>query len=351
MRVLVTGATGFVGRHLVRALLWGDHAVRAFGRDPQVCAALRGDGAEVVRGELRDAEAVAAACDGVDAVYHVGALSAPWGKRADFYAVNVTGTSHVLAGCRLHGVRRLIHVSSPSVVFSGRDVVNSDEAAPYPRRFLCGYSWSKKLAEDLVRGSGVPGVIVRPKAVFGPGDTSLLPRLADRARAGRLPQIGRGDNLVDLTYVDNVVEALLLALTADAPLGRTYTVTNGEPVRLWDTIGLVLRRLGLGIDLRRVPYWLAYVIAAGLEWKARLFGGEPTLTRYLAAILGRTQTYDISAARRDLGYRPVVSIAEGLERTLAAWTEWPSHAAEDAARGAGCPPPVPGNPRSRLIVG
>jgi nucleoside-diphosphate-sugar epimerase len=316
MRILVTGATGFVGRHLVRALLRRDHAVRAFGRDPQACAGLKDEGAEVLRGDLRDAEAVDAACDGAEAVYHVGALSAPWGKLADFCAINVNGTRHVLAGCQAHGVRRLIHISSPSVVFSGRDVINSTESASCPRRFLCDYSWSKKLAEDLVRGSGVPAVIVRPKAVFGPGDTSLLPRLVDRARAGRLPQVGSGDNLIDLTYVDNVVEALVLALTADAAPGRTYTVTNGEPVRLWDTVRQVLGRLGIAPKLRRVPYRLAYMIAAGLEWKARLFGGEPALTRYLAAILGRTQTYDITAARRDLGYRPVVSVAAGLERTL-----------------------------------
>jgi nucleoside-diphosphate-sugar epimerase len=316
MRILVTGATGFVGRHLVRALLGRDHAVRALGRDPQACAELRDEGTEVLRGDLCNAEVVMAACESVHAVYHVGALSAPWGKRADFHAINVEGTAHVLAGCQAHRVQRLIHISSPSVVFSGRHVINSTEDAPYPRRFLCDYSWSKKLAEDLVRDSRVPAVIVRPKAVFGPGDTSLLPRLVDRARAGRLPQIGTGDNLIDLTYVDNVVEALLLALTAEAAPGRTYTVTNGEPVRLWDTIRLVLRRLGLATNLRHFPYRLAYLIAAGLEWRARLVGGEPALTRYLAAILGRTQTYDISAAQRDLGYRPVVSVDEGLERTL-----------------------------------
>ena len=321
MRILVTGATGFVGRHLVRALLRRDHVVRAFGRDPVAGRELEVEGAEVTRGDLRDRAAVFAACDGMEAVYHVGALSAPWGRRADFHAINVAGTGHVLAGCRTHGVRRLIHVSSPSVVFSGRDVIQSTEAAPYARRFLCDYSWSKKLAEDLVNSSGVPAVILRPKAVFGPGDTSLLPRLTSRARAGKLPQIGSGENVIDLTYVDNVVAAMLLALTEEAALGHTYTITNGESVRLWDTIRLVLRRLGLNTNLRRIPYRLAYIFAAGLEWKARLFGGEPTLTRYLAAILGRSQTYDITAARRDLGYRPVVSVAEGLERTLAAWSE------------------------------
>ena len=320
MRILVTGGTGFVGRHLVRALLRRDHIVRVLGRDPASCRELEAEGVEVMRGDLRDAPVVVSACDGIDAVFHVGALSAPWGRRADFHAINVEGTGHVLAGCRAHGVRRLIHFSSPSVVFSGRDIVDATEEAPYPRRFLCDYSWSKKLAEDLVRASDVPAVIVRPKAVFGPGDASLLPRLVNRARAGRLPQIGAGDNLIDLTFVDNVVEALLLALTAETAIGRTYTITNGEPVRLWDTIRLVLKQLGLGTELRRVPYRLAYVVAGCLEWKARLFGGEPTLTRYLTAILGRTQTYNIAAARRDLGYRPVVSIAEGLDRTLDAWT-------------------------------
>jgi 2-alkyl-3-oxoalkanoate reductase len=321
VHILVTGATGFLGGHLVRALVERGHVVRGLGRNPEACRALAESGVQIVRADLGDALAVQEACDGIDAVYHVGALSAPWGRRADFYRSNVAGTAHVVAGCQRHAVRRLIHISSPSVVFDGRDHENAIEAAPYPRRFLSVYAETKKLAEDIVHeahASGLDTVIVRPKAIFGPGDTTLLPRLVRAAQEGRLPQIGAGRNRVDLTYVDNVVHALLLALDAPGVAGQTFTITGGESVLLWKLIRDVLLRLDVADRLRRVPYHVAYALAAASELRARLFGGEPVLTRYSVAVLGRTQTYDISAARRTLGYEPVVSVAEGVERSLAA---------------------------------
>src|SRR5262249_46317462 len=161
---------------------------------------------DVVRADLRDRVAVAAACAGVDAVCHVGALSAPWGRAADFHAVNVGGTENVIVGCRAHGVGRLVYASSPSVVFDGRDHRALTEDAPYPRRLMSVYSLTKKIGEDRVRAASAAGlatVTIRPKAVFGPGDASLLPRLLLAARKKRLPQVGDGRNLVDLTYVEN----------------------------------------------------------------------------------------------------------------------------------------------------
>lgn len=161
-------------------------------------------------------------------------------------------------------------------------------------------------------------VILRPKAIFGPGDTSLLPRLLVAAQSNRLPQIGNGANRVDLTYVDNVVNAILSALERSEVAGGVYTITNGESPCLWDVIRYVLRELGLNDRLRRVPYAAAYAAAACMEAKSALTGREPLLTRYTVAVLGRTQTYDISAARRDLHYTPQVSVANGIERTIAA---------------------------------
>jgi nucleoside-diphosphate-sugar epimerase len=317
MHVLVTGATGFVGRPLVAALLRRGDRVRALGRNAAVCAELEQAGADVIRADLRDRAAVVAACPGVDAVIHAGALSAPWGRDADFHAVNVGGTENVLAGCRAHGVGRLVYVSSPSVVFDGRDHHHITEDAPYPRRLMSVYSVTKKVGEERVRAAGLAAVVIRPKAVFGPGDTSLLPRLLRAARTGRLPQVGDGRNRVDLTYVENVVDALLLALEAKAAVGKTYTITNGEHVPLWDLVKTVLRRLGVGAALRPAPYRVVYALAGLMELRAALFGGEPLLTRYTAALLACTQTYNIAAARRDLGYAPRVSVAEGVERTLA----------------------------------
>jgi len=319
MNILITGGTGFLGQHLARALLEQGHQVRLLGRDMAPARALITAGALPIVADLRDRAAVIAACAGLDAVYHVGALSAPWGRRADFFAINVDGTAAVLAGCRSHAVRRVIYVSSPSVVFDGRDHCDLTEVAPYPRRFASVYSLTKKLGEDLVNAANwCESVIVRPKAIFGPGDRALLPRMIAAARQGRLPQVGDGRNLVDLTYVENVADALVLALDAEAARSKTYMITNDEHIQLWDVIRSVLRRLGIPANLRRVPLTAALVAAGLMECRAALTGREPLLTRYSAAILGRTQTYDISAARRDLGYAPRISVAAGIERTLAA---------------------------------
>jgi nucleoside-diphosphate-sugar epimerase len=218
-----------------------------------------------------------------------------------------------------HGVRRLAYISSPSVVFDGTDQVDLTELAPYPKRFTSIYSKTKKLGEDLVnaaRGSGPETVILRPKAIFGPGDTALLPRLLLAARRNRLPQIGDGLNRVDLTYVDNVVDGTLAALDSPRVVGKTYTLTNGESPLLWEVIREVLRRSGLRADLRQIPVSVAYSAAAVMEAASAFTRREPLLTRYSVLILARTQTYDISAARRDLGYAPRISIAEGVERTV-----------------------------------
>lgn len=329
MEILITGGTGFLGQHLVRALLTKGHRVHILGRNfaqPQIRELLAG-GAIPISADLRDKTAVGAACAGIDVVCHAGALSAPWGRRVDFFEINVGGTEAVLAGCQAHGVRRLIYVSSPSVVFDGRDQLLVTEDVPYPRhphRFTSIYSLTKKLGEDRVNAAAATGlqtVILRPKAIFGPGDQSLLPRLIAAARQRRLPQIGDGRNLVDLTYVENVVHAIILACDGQAAIGKTYTITNDEHVPLWDVIRSVLSRLDLSTNLRQVPLPVALAAASVMELRAALTGKEPLMTRYSAAILARTQTYDISAARRDLEYIPCVSIADGTERTLAALVE------------------------------
>jgi 2-alkyl-3-oxoalkanoate reductase len=321
MRILVTGGTGFLGQHLVSRLLTHGHQVQMMGRNMAVAKALIDLGAIPFIADLRDQSAVMRACQSIDVVYHVGALSAPWGKRSDFYAINVGGTEAVIMGCRTHDVRRLIYVSSPSVVFDGSDQHCVTEDVPYPYRFASIYSLTKKLGEDRVNAvsaQGLETVILRPKAIFGPGDQALLPRLISAAQQGRLPQIGNGRNLVDLTYVENVVHALILALDAQTAAGKTYTLTNDEHVPLWNVIRHVLQRLALPTRLRKVS--LAAVLAAAglMELRATFSGKEPLLTRYSAAILARTQTYDIRAAKHDLGYAPIISVAEGIERTLEA---------------------------------
>lgn len=322
MNILVTGGTGFLGQHLVRALLLEGYVVRLMGRNlgSHDVQELLAAGAEPVKADLRDHAAVVEACRGAEVVFHVGALSAPWGLRSEFFSTNVEGTRSVIEGCRVHDVKRLVYVSSPSVVFDGRDQHDLGDDAPYPRRFASVYSLTKKLGEDLVNRAAphIQTVILRPKAMFGPGDVALLPRLITAARRGRLPQIGNGLNRVDLTYVDNVVHALLLSLSAPQAVGKTYTITNDEHPLLWEVIRYALDYLGLSTQLRRVPLPVAIAAAGAMEAVAAVTGKEPTLTRYSAAILARTQTYNIEGARSDLGYAPQVSFAEGMQRTLEA---------------------------------
>ncbi|HXR65804.1 MAG TPA: NAD-dependent epimerase/dehydratase family protein [Ktedonobacteraceae bacterium] len=319
MNILVTGGTGFLGRHLAAALLERSAKVFLLGRNFAPVEDLLAKGAVPVEADLRDGAAVREACKGMEVVYHAGALSAPWGKRADFFATNVGGTEALLAGCQKYAVRRLVSVSSPSVVFDGGDQFQASEQVAYPRRFTSVYALTKKLGEDRVRAASATGletVILRPKAIFGPGDQTLLPRLISAARQQRLPQIGDGRNLVDLTYVGNVVHALFLAAESSNAVGKTYTITNGEHAPLWEVIRDVLQRLGLRNQLRAIPLALALSAASLMEARSALTGIEPLLTRYSVLILARTQTYDISAAQRELGYTPQISLADGIARTL-----------------------------------
>jgi nucleoside-diphosphate-sugar epimerase len=319
MRVLVTGATGFLGRRLAAALVEHGHQVRILVRNPGVDGAVI-EGVEIRRGDLRDPASVIAACEGMEIVQHAGALSSPWGPKSEFFATNVGGTQAIIDGCQRYNVRRLIYVSSPSVVFDGRDQHNLTEAAPYPATSVSVYSQTKQLGEDLVNAAsgGLETVILRPKAIFGPGDRALLPRLLATAQTGRLPMIGDGRNLVDLTYVENVVEAMRLAMTADAAVGKTYHITNDEHALLWRLVRHILQELKLPPPRLRISLPTALAAAGAMEQIARVTGREPTLTRYSALILARTQTYNIAAAKRDLGYTPPVSLEEGFERTLSA---------------------------------
>ncbi len=318
MCYLITGGTGFLGSHLVSALQARGDKVVAMGRDLERCAALARQGVRTIRCDLGDKEAVTAGFERAEVVFHVAALSAPWGNYRDFHSANVTGTQNVIDAALRSGVRRLILVSSPSVTFDGGDQVRTDEMKAYPRQFLSPYQLTKKLAEDLVnkvRGQ-IESVILRPKGIFGPGDRALLPRLIAAARTGQLRQIGDGSNRVDLTYVGNVVDALLLAADSSRASGHTYIITNGEHVLLWPLLRRVFAAVGCDTNLRVTPRRIAHVIAAAMEWRARWTGVEPPLTRFAVALLGRTQTYSIEAARRDLEYAPRVSVDEAIETTL-----------------------------------
>ena len=321
MKALVTGGGGFLGQAIVRGLRRRGAEVRSFSRHSH--GALDALGVEQRAGDLADSEAVAAAVQGCDIVFHVAARPGIWGDYEEYHRPNVLGTQNVIAACRAHGVRRLVYTSSPSVVFDGRDMEGVDESVPYPPDFEAHYPKTKALAERLVREANdaqLATVSLRPHLIWGPGDNHLLPRLVARARAGQLARIGSRSNLIDTVHVDNAADAHLLAAERLAPgspvAGKVYFISQGEPVPMWEMVNRLLRAAGAPPVTRTVPVWLALLLAWGFETAHRLTGNarEPRLTRFLVHELSTAHWFDISAARRDLGYAPVISIAEGLER-------------------------------------
>ena len=289
-------------------------------------------GARFVRGALDDAKAIAVACTGVETVFHVAAKVGVWGRYDDFFRTNVLGTRAVLAGCRTHGVRHLVYTSTPSVVYNGRDLAGADESLPLTADCPSPYPLSKAIAEREVLAANSPTlrtVALRPHLIWGVGDPHLVPRVLARARAGRLRIIGSGRNKVDMVHVTNAVDAHMLAeaaLARSSPLpdarpaaGRAYFITNGEPVVLWEWINGLLRALGQPPVTRRISLRTALALGAVCEfvWSVLPLYDEPPMTRFIAAELAKDHWFDLDAARRDLGYRPRVSMAEGTAELVA----------------------------------
>lgn len=321
MFALVTGGGGFLGQYIVEQLVARGDRVRSLARGHY--PALAGLGVDCVRADLRDAAAVRRACAGVDAVFHTAAVAGIWGPWQDYFDINVLGTRHVLEGCRQHGVPRLVFSSSPSVTFDGRPQEGVDESAPYPTRWLCHYQHTKALAEQAVleaNGNGLATCALRPHLVWGPRDPHLTPRLIARAVAGQLRRVGDGTNLIDRVYVENAAAAHLQAadaLAGESPVaGRAYFISQGEPVNCWQWIDEILSLAGVEPVRRHVSLATAWRVGAVLEAVHRLLGirREPRMTRFLAAQLGTSHYFDISAARRDFGYHPQISTAEGMRR-------------------------------------
>lgn len=358
MNTLVTGGTGFLGRQIVERLLAEGRNVTVLGRTP--APGLEQRGIRFVRASLDQADAVRAACAGIETVYHVAARVGVWGPYEEFFRTNVLGTRALLAGCREHGVKRLVLTSTPSVVYNGRDLAGADESLPLTTACPSAYPLTKAIAEREVLAANSPGlrtIALRPHLIWGCGDPHLIPRVLARARTGRLRIIGPGTNRVDMVHVTNAVDAHLLAEAAlqqchvlrditssggptechvlrdkpDRPSddvchtlydklaprrradGRAFFITNGEPVRLWPWINDLLVALGEPPVKKRISLGAASTLGAACElaWRALRLAGEPPMTRFVAAELAKDHWFDISAARRDLGYTPRVTMAEG----------------------------------------
>ena len=322
MKALVTGGGGFLGLYIVEQLLAAGHDVRVFSRGAYpVLTAL---GVETQQGDLQNAAAIEQACKGIDAVFHVAAVPGVWGSWETYHGINTLGTQNVIAGCRASGVQRLVYTSSPSVAFDGGDHINADESLPYPTKWLCHYPHSKALAEHSVLAANDPNglrtVSLRPHLIWGPRDNHLIPRLIEKAQTGQLRRVGRGDNVVSISYVENAAAAHLQAeeslRSSTTAAGRAYFINEPEAVNLWDWINLVLDRAGLPPVTQRISATTAWYVGAILEtaWKVLKRSGEPPMTRFVAAQLSGSHSYSVMAAQRDFGYKPLVSVEEGLRR-------------------------------------
>ena len=343
MRTLVTGGTGFLGRRLVERLLAEGRSVAVLGRTSAPDLEVRG--VRFIRASLDDAGAVRAACAGIETVFHTAAKVGVWGRYNDFFRTNVLGTRALLEGCRMHGVQRFIHTSTPSVVYNGTDLAGADESLPLTTSCPSPYPLTKAIAEREVLAANsaeLRTVALRPHLIWGVGDPHLVPRMLARARAGRLRIVGDGRNRVDMVHVDNAVDAHLLAEAAlrqchllgdiaSGPRradGRAFFITNGEPVMLWNWINDLLRALGEPPVTRKISLGAASALGALCEaaWWMLPVRGEPPMTRFIAAELAKDHWFDLAAARRDLGYTPRISMAAGTAE-LAAWYQGRGHTA------------------------
>jgi nucleoside-diphosphate-sugar epimerase len=321
MKVLVTGGGGFLGSGIVRRLLTRGDVVRSLSRGDY--PELRRLGCQVISGDIADAAAVRDAIAGCDLVFHVAARAGIWGAYADYHRVNVVGTENVLTACRHAGVRRLVYTSSPSVVFHGRDMEGVDESVPYPDHYDAPYPRTKAIAERMVlaaNGAELATVALRPHLIWGPGDNHLVPRIITKAQTGRLRRIGHGTQRVDTTYIDTAVDAHVLAADRLEPgskiAGKVYFISQGEPWPLWDVVNQILAAAGLLPVTRSVSPALALAVGWCCEgvYRALRIKTEPPMTRFLARELATAHWFNIDAARRDLGFAPRVTMAEGFAR-------------------------------------
>ncbi|MDR3387126.1 MAG: NAD-dependent epimerase/dehydratase family protein [Rudaea sp.] len=321
MKVLVTGGGGFLGQGICRQLVAAGHDVCAFNRNRY--PALEALKVDQRVGDIGNLDSVTSAAEDVDAIVHTAGKVGAWGRLEDYYEANVRGTDNVLAACELHEIDKLVFTSSPSVVHNGGDLDGVDESAPYASHFSSAYAQTKAMAEQRVLAANGPRlatVALRPHFIWGPGDPNLLPRVLRQARAGRLRLIADKSKKIDTTFVDNAAEAHALALgklTVGAPIaGKVYFVSQGEPVSHEALINSWLKADGFPPETRRLPLGLAQFLGTLLEiiYSTLRIQQEPPLTRFTVEQLSTSHWFNIAAARRDLGYAPRVSMAEGLAR-------------------------------------
>jgi nucleoside-diphosphate-sugar epimerase len=330
--VFVTGGSGFIGGRLIERLRADGHTVRALARSTSAAERVGRRGAEAVHGDLADIAAMRAGAEGCELAFHAAAALGDWGKREDFERGNVEGTSNVLRACADAGVRRFVHVGTEAALLAGEPLIDVDETAPLRPDSPALYSASKARAEQAVvaaNRAGFETVVLRPRFVWGVGDTTLLPVMIELARSGRLAWIAGGRHRTSTTHVDNTVEGLVLAAMRGRP-GNAYFVTDGEPVVFREFVSDLLATQGVAAPTRSIPARLARTLASSGEttWRLLPLPGRPPLTRFAYWVSAQECTIRIDKAREQLGYAPVKGIADGLADLRAAHA---GHALQPAA--------------------
>ena len=323
MNALVTGGGGFIGFALVNELVRRDFNVTSFSRGDY--PELRKIGVNTKKGDLSDFRSVLQATGKTDILFHVAAKAGINGSYKEYYKTNVTGTENIINACKINKIKYLIYTSSASVVFDGKNIEGSDESLPYPAHPVSHYTSTKAIAEQMTLKADSPDLrtlALRPHLVYGPGDNHLFPGILARAKTGRLKRIGSCKNLVDVSYIDNVVAAHINAakiiLENPEVSGNSFFITNGEPVLLWDFIDEILQTAGLEPVKKRVPAGPAILFSHMSQAFHRVFlkDQESILTPFIVNELICSHWFNISKARRYLNYNPVISNLEGLRRMV-----------------------------------
>lgn len=325
MKVLITGGTGFIGSHIATRLSQLGHSVLILGRNEKKGRALASQGFQFYKADISDEAAVLKAGAGQDCVIHCAGLAAAHGPYDRFYRANVVGTQNVVQACEQNNVKHLVNISSPGVYFNYQDRLNIKESDSLPEKQATYYAATKLRAEEIIDRAvlqGLSAITLRPRGVFGPGDNIYMPALLEKEVAGFFPVVDGGRAYVDMTYIDNAVEAVVLAMEPKTGLnGEKFNITNGEPMMLREVVRKLFKSLHQDIRFINLPFSLMYGAGAAMEF---LYGFLPTnekpfFTKYGVRLVATSQTHDIAKAKEKLGYVPKVSLDEGFRRFAQSW--------------------------------
>lgn len=322
MNILLTGATGFLGSRTLEILKEQKEFTKiiASGRTIKKHSFIKNPKVEYVLGDLTNENYVQSLLKDIDVVIHAAALSSPWGEKIEYYNANVKPMELILKNINKSKIKHIVFISTPSMYFETKDRFNIKESDPLPKKIAKEYAITKIKAENLLKESGIPYVILRPRALIGRGDTVIMPRLIKAQNEGKLKIMGTGKNMVDLTSVANAVDAILLSIhVKNKGLNQTYNISNGNPDNLWDTISLVLSKLNMPLSSKKIPFLIIKNVAKLMELKSNLTSKkEPTLTFYGVTSLTKSLTMNIDKAKDLLGYNPQVTTSQSVDE----FVEW-----------------------------